>query len=329
MKLSASALTAAVLTLSACGTMFNGSSEKVFFDSNVKNVSIYDNGALLCSTPCEADITHRSSTVYLTAKKNGYETVTFRLQPETSGWFWMNILSLGLYGSTTDYASGGMYKFDHDRYYAEMVRYGSDAARAKKSKIRKFILKNYPQIQSEIADRHEYGEHLQSLSDLTGISAETLMSFGMNLSATEYAASVLSDGEEEDYQPQETIAERADTLVETAAFSKNYPDWVKLYETDGYIGQTDRNFITYIGYGESANFKQARDMATKDAYNKALAPITGYADGSRTLPLRNLKLSSEFKESQKHKFKVWQLYRYPKSQLEQDIKNYTRQNTAF
>lgn len=69
MKLSASALTAAVLTLSACGTMFNGSSEKVFFDSNVKNVSIYDNGALLCSTPCEADITHRSSTVYLTAKK--------------------------------------------------------------------------------------------------------------------------------------------------------------------------------------------------------------------------------------------------------------------
>ena len=155
------------------------------------------------------------------------------------------------------------------------------------------------------------------------------MSFGMNLSATEYAASVLSDGEEEDYQPQETIAERADTLVETAAFSKNYPDWVKLYETDGYIGQTDRNFITYIGYGESANFKQARDMATKDAYNKALAPITGYADGSRTLPLRNLKLSSEFKESQKHKFKVWQLYRYPKSQLEQDIKNYTRQNTAF
>lgn len=325
MKLSAFALTAGVLTLSACGTMFNGSSEKVSFDSNVKNVSIYENGALLCSTPCEAKVTHKNGTVYLTAKKSGYEPVTFRLMPETSGWFWMNIFSLGLYGSTTDYASGGMYKFEHDRYYAEMVRAGSDAARAKKSRIRKFILQNYPQIRSEIAEHHEYGEHLQSLSDLTGLPAETLMSFGTTLSATEYAASVLGDGEDEDYRPAETADEPADDVSETQSVSaKSYPDWVKFYETNGYIGQSDRNFITYIGYGESASFKQARDMATKDAYNKALAPITGYADGSRAYPLRNLTLSSEFKDAKKHKFKVWQLYRYPKAQLEQDIKNYTR-----
>lgn len=322
MKLSAVALTASVLTLGACGTMFNGSSEKVSFDSNVKNVSIYENGALLCSTPCEAKVTHKNGTVYLTAKKSGYEPVTFRLMPETSGWFWMNIFSLGLYGSTTDYASGGMYKFEHDRYYAEMVRSGSDAARAKKSRIRKFVLQNYPQIQSEIAEHNEYGEHLQSLSDLTGLPAETLMSFGTHLSATEYAASVLGD-EDEDYRPAETDDEPAEELS-TESASKAYPDWVKFYEANGYIGQTDRNFITYIGYGESASFKQARDMATKDAYNKALAPITGYADGSRAYPLRNLTLSSEFKDSGKHKFKVWQLYRYPKAQLDRDIQNYTR-----
>lgn len=325
MKLSHLALTAAVLSLSACGTMFNGSSDKLFFDSNVKGVTIYDNGAPLCSTPCEASIRHRNGNVYLTAKKRGYETVTLRLQPETSGWFWMNIFSLGLYGSTTDYATGGMYKFDQNRYYADMVKPGSDASLSKKRRIRKFILQNYPQIQTDIADRNEYGEYLQSLSNLTGFSAETLMSFGTSLSATEYAASVLNDNEEE-YPFQETenvSSETADSDISSSP-SKAYPDWVKLYETDGYIGQTDKRFINYIGYGESVSFKQARDMATKDAYNKALAPITGYADGSHAVPLRGLTLFSEFKDSRNHKFKVWQLYRYPKAQLEQDIKNNTR-----
>lgn len=321
MKLSYWILTASVMLLNACGTMFNGSSEKVFFDSNIKNVSIYDNGALLCSTPCEAKIKHSNNNIYLTAKKSGYETVTLRLQPETSGWFWMNIFSLGVYGSTTDYASGGMYKFDRDHYYADMVKLGSDASISKKRSIRKFILQNYPQLQAEIADKNEYGEHLQSLSNLAGLPAETLMSFGTQLSATEYAASVLGDNETEFYP--DSAADETSPSEADSSLSKNYPDWVKMYEADGYIGQTDKRFINYIGYGESVSFKQARDMATKDAYNKALAPITGYADGSHAVPLRHLTLSSEYKDVQNRKFKVWQLYRYPKAQLEQDI-NHTR-----
>ena len=35
-----------VLTLTACGTVFNGSSQSIHFESNVKNISIYANGAL-------------------------------------------------------------------------------------------------------------------------------------------------------------------------------------------------------------------------------------------------------------------------------------------
>lgn len=48
--------------LSACGTIFNGSSQKVSFDSNVKNVRIYENGNYLCTTPCTEKIAHGSDT---------------------------------------------------------------------------------------------------------------------------------------------------------------------------------------------------------------------------------------------------------------------------
>ena len=42
----------AVLALTACGTIFNGSSQDMSFDSNVKGVEIFINGMKACSTPC-------------------------------------------------------------------------------------------------------------------------------------------------------------------------------------------------------------------------------------------------------------------------------------
>ncbi len=322
MKLSHLTLTAAVLSLSACGTLFNGPSDKLFFDSNVQGVTIYDNATALCTTPCKARISHHGSTTYLTAKKAGYEPVTLILQPEVSGWFWMNILTFSMpTGSITDLASGGMFKYDHDSYYADMVKVGSAESYSKKRKARKFILQNYNQIRAEIAENNPYGEYLESLSRIIGIAPDDLLTYGANMSATEFADSVL-DSSEEDESPALDSPEpvsKTDKLL-----SVFYPDWVKMYESDGYIGQSDKRFVNYIGYGEGINIKQARDMATKDAYNKALAPITGYADGSHAVPLRGLTLSSEFKDSRNRKIKVWQLYRYPKAQLEQDIKNHTR-----
>lgn len=104
------------------------------------------------------------------------------------------------------------------------------------------------------------------------------------------------------------------------------PQWVVLYEKEGYIGQTDKKVIHYIGYGESIYYKLAHDDAVEDAYEKAMASITGYGDSSKRIPIHGMHLSSEYKEETPEKFKVWILYSYPRSQMERDIRDFQDKN---
>lgn len=302
--------------LSACGTIFNGSSQKVSFDSNVKNVRIYENGAFLCMTPCTASIPRGSDSYFLTAKKNGYEDVSLRLASSASAWFWMNISSLGFYGSTTDFASGGMWKYDRDSVFVEMEKEGGKDVSASRSQIRKYVLKNYAEIRKEIASGDEDGDYLTELALLTDMSVQEVSALGESASnGVEFTRLLLDDEEEPAASEDESDA---------PAPKKQYPAWVAMFENEGYIGQTDNNFINYIGYGEAPDMARAKALAVEDAYNKAMAPITGVADGSRKVPLHNLNLSSEYKSREKHKVKVWLLYRYPKAQLSEDIAKYSK-----
>lgn len=104
------------------------------------------------------------------------------------------------------------------------------------------------------------------------------------------------------------------------------PQWVALYEKEGYIGQTDKKAIHYIGYGESVYYKLAHDDAVEDAYEKAMASITGYGYSSKRISVRGMRLLSEYKEENAGKFKVWVLYGYPKIQMEKDIRDFQNKN---
>lgn len=98
-----------------------------------------------------------------------------------------------------------------------------------------------------------------------------------------------------------------------------FPQWVELYEKEGYIGQTDRKALYFIGYGESILYKPAHDYAIEDAYEKAKASIAGYGDSLKNVKIRGMKLVSEYKHDDKGKVRVWMLYSYPKKQLEKDM----------
>lgn len=104
------------------------------------------------------------------------------------------------------------------------------------------------------------------------------------------------------------------------------PQWVDLFEKEGYIGQTDKRAIYYIGYGESILYQPAHDYAVDDAYEKAMASITGYGVSLKKIPIRGMRLLSEYKEEIAGKFKVWVLYRYPKIQMEKDILDFQNKN---
>lgn len=104
----------------------------------------------------------------------------------------------------------------------------------------------------------------------------------------------------------------------------DFPQWVDLYEKEGYIGQTDNNAVHYIGYGESVLYNLAHDQAVSDAYEKANASITGYPTSVKKVPIHGMHLISEYKNESSRRVRVWVLYSYPKIQMEKDILNYQK-----
>lgn len=113
-------------------------------------------------------------------------------------------------------------------------------------------------------------------------------------------------------QPDASVAYNADKNID-------FPQWVELYEKEGYIGQTDRNALYFIGYGESILYKPAHDYAIEDAYEKAKSSIAGYGVSLKNVKIRGMKLVSEYKHDDNGKVRVWMLYSYPKKQLEKDM----------
>ena len=177
------------LTLTACGTLFNGSSQDIQFDSNVKGVEIYVNGMKACKTPCVYPLDRQSSTTVIVAKKPGYPEQQTILKSELSN---VAILNLTFWPSwLTDVASGGMWKYSRDGIYIEKEggRYqptyqpnynrGGGYRRANEyydqyskyipnaKEVRRFSLYNYGELKNEAAG-NKAGEYIKTLAALSG-----------------------------------------------------------------------------------------------------------------------------------------------------------------
>lgn len=168
------------LLLCACGTIFNGSTQTITFDSNVKDVKIYVNGQQMCNqVPCSIDVERASSPLIVMAKSDGYKDGVANVKSKINPTAWFNIL--WLYGSfsaaTTDYAMGGLWKYTQDGVYINMEPEKMKHAEVKKfrkdSLIRAFSLYNYKDLQAEAA-AHRKGEYVQALSELSGVPADKL-----------------------------------------------------------------------------------------------------------------------------------------------------------
>ena len=310
-------LIASVLPLlSACGSVMHGSTQTLFFESNVDGVRI-SGPSVSCLTPCSVLLKRNHEPLSLTAQKKGYQPVHGTIGTSFSHYFLLGTTTGGVYSTTTDFLTNSIYKYDEDKYFFNMVPESGVREENETDRIRRFVLTNYTHIRREFHQRTA-GEYLAELSLLTQIDTNELIEMDENQSAKEYAAAVLkrcASGPKA--PPSGNDAENREVDVQ-------FPTWVELYEKEGYIGQTDRNQISYIGYGEADSFQAAKKAAVQDAYNKACMPITGMPDGSIKVALKGLRLFSEYKHKTKKTFKVWLLYRYPKAQLEQDIKEYKK-----
>lgn len=103
-----------------CATIVSGKTQNVTIDSNVKDAEVVVEGAVLGYTPYTGPIKRGKDTTLL-LRKPGYENKTVTLNTEVEPVFWGNILCGGVFGSTTDYSTGSMYKYSPATINIDMV----------------------------------------------------------------------------------------------------------------------------------------------------------------------------------------------------------------
>ncbi len=160
----------ALFLLSGCGTVFSGTQQTVTVNTNVPEAKVYVNGMPMCSTPCAVDLNRSNTNINIILKKDGYNDTVFVLK---SQWNPITIINLSaVYSWTTDFVSGGVWKYSPDAVYVEMDKKDMTKAETEKSRktsqIRRFVLFNYSALKSGNE------EHLTSLSVLTGLKTDRL-----------------------------------------------------------------------------------------------------------------------------------------------------------
>lgn len=158
--------------LSSCGTVFSGTQQMITVNTNVSGTKVYVNGMPGCSTPCAVELKRGMNNVIIMLKKDGYEEVTSVVASQINPISIINMSSL--YSWTTDFLSGGVWRYAPDAIYVEMEKSNMTKAEygrfIKNKEITRFVLFNFAAL------KRGGNEQLHSLSVLTGIDGQRLFS---------------------------------------------------------------------------------------------------------------------------------------------------------
>lgn len=140
-----------------CATLFTGTNQTVTFDSEPQGATVLINGATIGTTPVTTQIQKQKvgqNTTTVTFEKEGFKKQTILLSTAIEGWFWGNIISGGVWGSTTDAVTGAMYQYSPNQYYATLKSDSSGTAKiydSEKAKVKEFIVVSYRNIMEDLA----------------------------------------------------------------------------------------------------------------------------------------------------------------------------------
>src|SRR5690348_5403090 len=107
------------LLFGACASIVNGTSQHITVNSNVAGAEVFFNGDRLGTTPVSWKVKRGGGT--LLVRKEGYASQTLSMNTNVSGWIWGNIVTGGVSGTFTDWATGGMYEYAPDNFFANLV----------------------------------------------------------------------------------------------------------------------------------------------------------------------------------------------------------------
>jgi len=103
-------VTLALFSVSGCSSIVNGKAQTITINSNVSDAQVTLNGEIAGRTPFTG-LVKRNSHAVVTVSKDGYVSKTVTLDTAIEPIFWGNVIIGGVVGSTTDAATGSMYKY--------------------------------------------------------------------------------------------------------------------------------------------------------------------------------------------------------------------------
>lgn len=118
------ALLSAVVMATGCASIMSGQTQQISVNSNVEGATVIINGIEAGKTPFVGEIRKpkAGSGNTITLRKDGYKDATIAVGTEIEPTFWVNLLSGGPFGSTTDYAGGAMYKLGDGAFQVPMEK---------------------------------------------------------------------------------------------------------------------------------------------------------------------------------------------------------------
>lgn len=102
------------LMLSGCATIFTGTKDTIYFDSDPEGATVYLDGLEICRTPCSYRVGREFNGVDIQYKLDGYEARIFSLDQEFNV---ISVLNLGNpLGWAIDMISGSIMRYDRKAY---------------------------------------------------------------------------------------------------------------------------------------------------------------------------------------------------------------------
>lgn len=180
-----------VVFLGGCATIVAGTTQKISINSNVDGAEVLlqtisgDSGNVettavvseksLGKTPLNIEVNKEDlENAVLTVRKEGYTSQKLTFQSEITGAFWINILSGGLFGSSTDFSTGAVYKYSPTEYFAQLAPVAGGGGTPENpwkkpdgALLRHFSLMAFDGIVMELTSQP--GEHLAALLELMNV----------------------------------------------------------------------------------------------------------------------------------------------------------------
>lgn len=100
---------ASFLSIAACATIMQGSTQKVAVNSTPVGATITVDGQSMGTTPATLRLARKDKHV-VRLDLDGYAPYEMTLEKKTSGWVWGNIMFGGVVGVVVDGSTGAMYR---------------------------------------------------------------------------------------------------------------------------------------------------------------------------------------------------------------------------